>query len=324
MLAVKRVSPLGFFILAVVVVELFVLIPKKTEDISAEAIAAVTSKASLSIQGFSAVSLNHEGEKEIIKAKEAEVFRKEGYAVLKDVEVRIFSKGDHTIFLTGNHGKYFMNEKNIELFDNILVVSENLGYRLQTNYLKFEESKDLLTTHDEFVLKGPNPDQPSLEIKGKGIRGNTKTEEMQILSNVHCKKYDTKAESIDIDSDEATLYLKNYEALFSKNVVVNQKKMNIFTDNFLVNFNASTQSIDKAKAYPLVKIVEDDRVATCETAFLLNREQKIVMRGNPKVVQGNDVVEGKIIIFFTAENKILFDEAVGEVEVNKNKLRKVN
>ena len=38
------------------------------------------------------------------------------------------------------------------------------------------------------------------------------------------------------------------------------------------------------------------------------------MTGHPKVVQGEDVVEGKIVIFFTRENKILFDEAVGEVK----------
>ncbi len=43
------------------------------------------------------------------------------------------------------------------------------------------------------------------------------------------------------------------------------------------------------------------------------------MGGNPKVIQGNDVVEGKMIIFFTAENKILFDEAVGEVDAVKAK-----
>ena len=110
--------------------------------------------------------------------------------------------------------------------------------------------------------------------------------------------------------------------MFRENVVVRQKDMNIFTDNFLVSYNKRDQGIDKAKAYDSVKIVQGDRIATCETAFLLNREQKIVMRGKPKVVQGSDTVEGKIIIFFTAENKILFDEAVGEVDVGSKSTEK--
>ena len=101
--------------------------------------------------------------------------------------------------------------------------------------------------------------------------------------------------------------------------MVKQRDMNIFTDNFLVAFNSYNRSIDKAKAFDFVKIVQADRIATCKTAFLLNQEKKIVMRGQPKVRQGDDVVEAKIIIFFTAENKILFDEAIGEVDIKRTK-----
>ena len=32
------------------------------------------------------------------------------------------------------------------------------------------------------------------------------------------------------------------------------------------------------------------------------------------MIQGNDTVTGKIVIFFMGENKILFDEAVGEIK----------
>jgi len=321
-LTIKKVSPLGFIVLAIIVAEILVFMPSSTEEMLTQGFVAPSPEANLSIQGFHAVHLNQQGQKETINAKEAELFKKDGYAILKDVNIRIFTKGgEHTIFITGAKGKYYMEQKNLELFDNIVVVSENLGYEMRTEYLKYEQAKNLLWTDKEISIIGPNPQRPSLEFTSKGLSANTKTEEFKLLSDVHCIKYDENAESIEIDSETGIAYLDKSQILFSGNVVVKQKKMNIFTDNFLITYNRENQSIDRAKAYDLVKIVEGDRVATCKTAYLLNREKKIVMRGSPKVVQGNDVVEGKIIIFYTAENKILFDEAVGEFSLDEgNKL----
>lgn len=317
MLTVKRASPIGFMVLAIVVVELFVFIPSTTEEFVVESFVAPSPQASLSIKGFRAVHLNQKGQKETIEAKEAELFKRYGYAILKDVQVRIYSKEDHTFYIIGATGKYYMEKKDIELFNDIVVLSESMGYELKTNYLRYEEAKSLLWSDQTFQLAGPNPSEPSLVVTGKGMRANTNTEELDVLSEVHCRKYDVGTEGIEIDSDHAKVFLDKDEALFRDNVLVKQKDMNIFSDNFLVSFNRENQSIDKAKAYDIVKIVQKDRVATCQTAFLLNREKKIVMRGMPEVRQGNDVIKGNIIIFFTSENKILFDEAIGEVEVKR-------
>lgn len=318
MLTVRRTSPLAFLILAVVVAELLVFMPTSIKQESTMNEIVIPSEgANLSIKGFRAVYFNQEGQKEIIKADEAELYRKEGFSYLKNVDVTIFSKEGQTILLHGLAGKHFLETKDVELIDHITATSENLGYELKTNYLKYEETRNLLSSWDKIELLGPNPKEPSLIVLGEGLEGNTKTQEFKILKDVRCQKFDVKADAIDITSEQAQFFLTRNEGLFQNNVVVKQKDMTIYADNFLVNFNNQNRGIDKAKAYPDVKIVQGDRVATCERAYLLNREQKIVLVGRPKVVQGNDVVEAKVVIFYTAQNKIVFDDAIGEVDVKK-------
>ncbi len=315
MLTVKRASPLGFVLVAIVVAEVIVFMPSKRIDESQPAsFATPRDEVNLSIVGFHAVNLDSEGRRGTVDAKEAEVYKGKGFALLKDVDAKIYTKGDNTIRIRAQEGKYYLDKKDIEFSKDIVATSENLGYEFKTNTLKYEDGPKLLSTHDQVWISGPNPKAPSLEATGLGLRGNTKTEEFSLLKEVRCKKHDVGAESIEIDSDKADVALNRNEALFKDNVVVRQKDMNIFTDNFLVTYNSRDKGIEKAKAFDGVKIVQGDRVATCQKAFILNREQKIVMMGHPKVVQGEDIVEGKIVIFFTKENKLLFDEAVGEVK----------
>lgn len=318
MVTVKRASSssLGFLITMVVVAEILIFMPSSTvQDIKKpEQVVVPASDANLSIEGFHAVNWNEEGRKEIIDAEQAELFREQGFSILKKVEARIYTSGDNIIHITASQGKYYLEKKDIEFAGDIVATSENQGYQLKTNSLKYIENEKSLLTDDAVWIVGPNPQAPSLEVTGIGLRANTKTEEFSILKDVHSKKHDVNADSIDIDSDRAQVFSKKNQALFESNVVVKQKDMNIYTDNFLIDYNGKNKAIDKAVAYDVVKIVQQDRVATCTKAFLLNRQQKIVLTGSPKVVQGNDTVVGKVVVFFTKEKKILFDDAVGEVK----------
>ncbi|HBQ21261.1 MAG: LPS export ABC transporter periplasmic protein LptC [Deltaproteobacteria bacterium GWA2_38_16] len=315
MLKAKKVSTLGLIITAIIVAEALIFMPSSSiKESNPSQTVLPASDANLSIEGFHAVNLNQEGRKETIDAEEAELYREKGFALLKKVEARIFGQGDDVIHIKGQEGKYYLDKKDIEFFGDIIATSENQGYQLKTNTLKYLDMEKLLSTDDPVWIAGPNPHNPSLEVTGVGLRANTKTEQFSILKEVRSRKHDVGAPSIDIDSDTVDVYSKKNEALFKDNVVVIQKEMNLFTDNFLINYNSRNKAIDKAKAYNQVKIVQGTRIATCQKAFLLNREQKMVLTGNPKVIQGNDTVTGKIVIFFMGENKILFDEAVGEIK----------
>lgn len=312
----RKVSPLGFIIIAIVVAEIFIFIPSSRvkKELKPDEFVAPSPEASLSIQGFHAVNLNEEGRKETIDAEEAELYQDRNVAILKHVETRIFTKGDSVIHIQGREGKYHLNKKDMEFMGDIVATSENQGYQLKTESLNYIDSQKLLSSDNPVWIGGPNPREPSLEVTGIGLRAYTKTETLAILNNVHCNKYDVEAERIEITSNYAEIYLNKNQALFKENVLVKQKDMNIFSDRFFVTFNSRNKAMDEAKAFDNVKIVQGERVATCNEALLLNREGKIVLTGNPKVVQGQDTVEGKKVIFFTRENKILFDEAKGEMK----------
>ncbi|MBI4041419.1 MAG: LPS export ABC transporter periplasmic protein LptC [Deltaproteobacteria bacterium] len=309
-----KVTPLGLVIVGVVVLEFFILIPRTIRDAEKKHFLPPAEDVDLSIQGFRAANLNADGQKETVEAKEAELYQQQGFVILKEVTARIYAEGDHVIHVRGKRGKYFLNTKDIEFFGDIIVTSENLGYELKTEYLKYAKGEKVLSSHEPIWFAGPNPQTPSLEVTAKGMHVETRKEELKLLSQVHCKKFDEDAENIDVQSDKATVYLNKNKALFVDNVVVTQRDMNIFSDRFLMAYNKKNKSIDRAEASQNVKIVQEDRVASCQKALFLNRKQKIILTGNPRVVQGGDSVSAKVVIFFTAENKILFDEAVGEVK----------
>ncbi len=60
-----------------------------------------------------------------------------------------------------------------------------------------------------------------------------------------------------------------------------------------------------------MRIVQGERVATGEKGVYLNREDRIILTGSPKVHQGKDIVTGDEIIVFLNENKSIVKGSEG-------------
>jgi lipopolysaccharide export system protein LptA len=111
-------------------------------------------------------------------------------------------------------------------------------------------------------------------------------------------------EPIDITSDRVETFSKENLIVFRGNVMARQKDMVIYSDSLEALVFEDGKGIEKVVAGGNVKIQQGLRVANCQKAIFYNRDQRVVLTGDPKVWEGDNLVSGEEIIFDIAKNRI--------------------
>jgi len=109
---------------------------------------------------------------------------------------------------------------------------------------------------------------------------------------------------IDITSDRVETYSKDNLIIFKGNVMARQKDIVIYSDSLEAVILEDGKGIEKVVAGGNVKIQQGMRVASCEKATFYNRDQKVVLTGDPKVWEGENMVSGDEIIVDIERNRI--------------------
>jgi outer membrane protein assembly factor BamD len=141
----------------------------------------------------------------------------------------------------------------------------------------------------------PGSATPSKEKEGvkKGIPPETKE-----------AKLADKGQPIDITSDKVEAFWKENLIIFRGNVVARQKDMVIYADSLEAVTNEDGKGIERVTAGGNVKIQQGLRVANCEKAIFYNLDQKVVLTGDPKVSEGENIVSGDEIIVDIDKNRV--------------------
>ncbi len=113
-----------------------------------------------------------------------------------------------------------------------------------------------------------------------------------------------KSQPIDITSDKVEARWKENLVIFKGNVVARQKDMVIYADSVEVLTNEDGKGIERVIAEGNVKIQQGLRIADCQKAVFHNPEQKLFLTGDPKVLEGENIVLGDEIIFDIDKNRV--------------------
>ena len=109
---------------------------------------------------------------------------------------------------------------------------------------------------------------------------------------------------IDITSDSVETFTKDNLILFKGNVMARQKDMVIYADSLEAVIIEDGKGIEKVIADGRVKIQQGVRVASCQKAIFYNLDKRVVLTGDPKVWEGDNIVSGEEIIFDIEQNRI--------------------
>lgn len=117
-----------------------------------------------------------------------------------------------------------------------------------------------------------------------------------------------KEKPIVITSQTLTANNKNNIAIFEGSVVVKNEDITIYSDKVDVyynNYNNEEWRITKIHAYGNVRALKKEHIIFSKEAIYSEQERKIVFTGEPKAVEGENVITGTEIIYFLDEDRTI-------------------
>ncbi|MBI4698372.1 MAG: hypothetical protein HY758_05525 [Nitrospirae bacterium] len=108
-----------------------------------------------------------------------------------------------------------------------------------------------------------------------------------------------------ITSHTLTADNKNNIAVFEGSVIAKSEDFTILSDRMEVSYNNTQGEVTKVYAYGNVKAIKDNRTIFSKEATYSGEEGKIVFTGEPRAVDGENVIAGNEIIYFLKQNRTI-------------------
>ncbi|MEE8329872.1 MAG: LptA/OstA family protein [Thermodesulfovibrionia bacterium] len=116
-----------------------------------------------------------------------------------------------------------------------------------------------------------------------------------------------KEKPIVITSKTLIIDNKNKTAIFEGSVVAKSEDIIIYSDKMEVFYNESQEEITKIHVYGNVRVLSKERAIFSNEATYLGREEKIIFSGEPKAVDGENVITGTQIIYFLKDDRTIVE-----------------
>lgn len=140
--------------------------------------------------------------------------------------------------------------------------------------------------------KGTNPEVKSTE-QAQGQNNNLKEESMVTV--------------ITAEGSGKLNYKWGIVAIFRENVELDDKNTDMKAHLMKMFFDKETEALTKVEAYGNVKIKQPKRKSFCRKAVYFVDDDKIILTGGPKIVQGSDLYTAKKITIYNKGEKAVFE-----------------
>jgi lipopolysaccharide export system protein LptA len=114
---------------------------------------------------------------------------------------------------------------------------------------------------------------------------------------------------ITVTSETLTNDSQHHTALFEKNVVAKTTDMTIYADRMLVYYKEQGGDVTRIDATGNVKVYKDRRLITSEAAVYYADEDKVVFTGDPRAVDGDNVVTGSVITYYIKDDRSVVEHS---------------
>lgn len=256
------------------------------------------------IADFSLSGYGEKGKKSWdIAGKSADIFTDE--VKLKDVDGNLYGK-EEDVNLTAKTGNF--NKKNgLVHLEKDVVITTSKGAKLTTDSMDWDRNKQLVATDDKVNIAKDN-----INISGTGARGEPSLKKVALNKDVKVDINQADAslaktgdlavkEKITVTCDGSLTvdYEKNI-ATFNKNVKVEKSDSVIYSDTMVLYFSSGKDSpkdkenntaglmgnnkIDKIVARGNVRIVRGENTSYSDEAVYSALDKKIILSGKPKLV----------------------------------------
>ena len=223
--------------------------------------------------------------------------------VLKIVKVQFFTNENASFTVNGDVGEVDGTSKDMVVRGHVSTTSSN-GYTFKTDSLRYVAHFKQMTSSDAVEMTGPPDSKGSgFKLNGVGLLVDVQKNKMTILDRVEAEKM-IDAKKFTLTSLTAEFSNKNQEALFSGNVKMRLGPTFVEAPNAFFVYSKQTKALQKITLYKGVKMTEGERKATCDELEFDLESDKMTLRGQPKVQQGDDEITGQEIVFLDGGKKV--------------------
>lgn len=260
---------------------------------------SATESSDQQINDFSLAGYGEKGKKAWdLAGKSADIFTE--VIKLNDVIGNMYGQ-DEDIKLTADKGDFNKTDGRMHLEKNV-VITTSKGAKLLTDSLDWDRKQQLVTTPDMVNIHRDN-----MVINAIGAKGNPDLKkvalEKDIKLDINPAKQDDSQfldlkEKITITCDGPLEidYDKNV-AVFNNNVKVDRSDSQIYSDKMDVYFTASNKTGSSSEG------TKDAKEASVGLAG--NKIDKIIARGNVKVVRGENISYSEEAVYSSLDKKII-------------------
>lgn len=225
---------------------------------------------------------------------------------LKQIEGNMYGK-EEDIKLTAQSGNFNKNDGKVHLEQDV-VITTSTGTRMTTDSLDWDRKKQLVTTKDTVNIQRDN-----MVIAAQGAKGEANLKKVALEKNV---RLDINPEGQDKEQEKGIKekiiitcdgplevdYDKNI-AIFNNNVKIDRLDTLIYSDKMEVYFVVSgkeekpkeetgdglnqqmmNSKIDRIVARGNVKVVRGENISYSDEAIYSAKDKKLVLTGSPRLV----------------------------------------
>lgn len=215
---------------------------------------------------------------------------------LNAVRAKFFGKNDHTFSVRGSQGTVSESRNQMQISGEVETLSSD-GYRFVTDSILYDPVLHALISPGRVEMSGPpDKDGAGIRVTGIGLRTLIHERKTEIQSDVLATKPVAGQRPMSIKSSFAEFLGDKKVARFSGDVVIRSADMVISGPFAEFRVDPKSNQLDQLVMNNGVKLQDPLRKATAGKMTAYVRENKIVLDGNPKVYQDQDVLVGDQIV----------------------------
>lgn len=240
---------------------------------------------------------------------------------LFNVKANISASDGQVFNIIGDQGYVESQSKNLKIEGNVKVTTEN-GYIFKTQVAFYNAQKKQIYGDQLVNLLGPEAGNESIHMQAESFNIDITSLDMTLLGNVKGTQKLKGRSQIRILSDRAVFSSKNKDAFFYDHVVIRSGSKIVQGPKAHFIYNKNKSKIDRLLMQGGVSLKDIDKKAVADTVDAYLDEQKFVLRGNPKVTQGDDEMVGDEIVFLDGGKRVKVIKA--NIKANKERLEDSN
>ena len=228
---------------------------------------------------------------------------KNGEWALTEVDGQFLNKEGDRIDFKSRSGNTNLNNKNFSLDKDVKAESTD-GYLLETESLTFdtnEKKEKFFRTDDKVKIYNA---REQLEVFTTGLVGDIDTGNVELLSDVSCKKSVKDYKDILIQSDKASFTSSLKSIRFKDDLRVSQEKFKIKGDEAYFVYDEVQKNLKSVQIDGDILASDGLKTAMSDSVEMRTTEDVIIFQGNPRIRMGKNEMIGKEILITNKQKNI--------------------